>query len=536
VSAPGRHWPQYRAEPGSRKDIQLSAGPHKFEYYHAAAGPQAVMSAAWEESPQEGVPQPKPIPAEVFRAGSVVHLPAGPPSSRSARNLPEFLFTIDGDVPLPDSELALIRVTFRDVSVRAISLGAKPRWDFGDGQTADKPQVEHVYLRPGLYAVTLSFRRGAGKVAEITQRIYIDRPRLTHKDKLHKLDDYLPILEGYEPRALDAVSLYQLALAHETKAAAVLAQAASQIAEERQQAEVTGQPLATRKTAGRHPLEEAAYQEAKRWLRAAVAVGEAAFAEGVAGTGDEELLKLVRFVAPLARDRLGDSPLAMKLWQAAAQRITASELKGECEAEAADIAINDLVEPAAAKRLLEAATTRLGNRRTGPTVALVHRVWGDCYAATGQGPAARRAYQQAEQLRGPPRRFAETTAWRGAYSRSTEDFLKSGQLERAAAELRAWQRDFPTDRIDGYLTLLYARYWAAAAKPAQAVAQVEQLLAVNRDSPYADQGLMLAAECELARKRPDRAVAVLRSLLADYPGSPLVPQAQKLLARLEGGS
>ena len=83
------------------------------------------------------------------------------------------------------------------------------------------------------------------------------------------------------------------------------------------------------------------------------------------------------------------------------------------------------------------------------------------------------------------------------------------------------------------MTLLYARYWAARGKYAQAVAQAEQLQAVNPDSAYADQILFLAADCELRRGREDRAAATLHSILKDYPGSPLVPTVRKKLEELE---
>ncbi len=51
VEAPGVHGPAYDTRPGTRKDIQLSAGRHKFEYYHAAIGSEAMMMAAWEPNP-----------------------------------------------------------------------------------------------------------------------------------------------------------------------------------------------------------------------------------------------------------------------------------------------------------------------------------------------------------------------------------------------------------------------------------------------------------------------------------------------------
>ena len=91
------------------------------------------------------------------------------------------------------------------------------------------------------------------------------------------------------------------------------------------------------------------------------------------------------------------------------------------------------------------------------------------------------------------------------------------------------------EKIDGYITLLYARYWAARQMYPQAIALSEQLLNVAPDSPYADQLLLLAAECEVSRGKVDRALATLHSLLKDYPGSPLVPLVRDRIQRLESG-
>ena len=83
------------------------------------------------------------------------------------------------------------------------------------------------------------------------------------------------------------------------------------------------------------------------------------------------------------------------------------------------------------------------------------------------------------------------------------------------------------------MTLLCARYWAAREKYDQAIAQAGQLQAVNPDSAYTDQILLIAADCEIRRGHKDRAVAVLNSILKDYPGSPLVPLVKKNLEILE---
>ena len=503
VSAPGRHGPMRRARRGSRKDIRLSAGPHQFEYYHAAAGSSAVMFAAWEVNPADAKPKPAAIPPTVFRAGAVGRVPAGRVTLRSAKLAPDFLVKIDGDVPLPDNPVPLIGVMFRDNSPKAVTLRAKVHWDFGDGQTADTPNVNHVYLHPGLYTVKLSLKRSGSRPVEISNRVYVDRPVLGRKAKLHTLDQYLPVLETYDPQTLDAAALRQLVLAYEAKALALLAQ--------------------------KKPQPE----EARKYLAKAVVAGKVAFLGESAARDGEELYKLARLVAPMARDRLAESRVAARIWHVAARKASDGQLKAECEIEAADIAANDLLSATVAKPLLEAAAAHLGKGKTGPLAARLQRVWGDYYAATGNGKAARAAYHQAEKLQGSRRRYIERTAWRGAHSRSAEEFIRTGQHARAADQLRKWQSEFPTEKIDGYLTLMQSRHWAGRKQYAQAIAQAEQLLCVNPDSSYADQLLLLAAECEQKRGRKDRALATLHSLLKDYPGSPLVPEAKKRIALLE---
>ena len=164
---------------------------------------------------------PTAIPSEVFHTHLVGHLPATRLSLRTVKQAPDFVVKIINDVPLPDNDVPLVGVLFRDVSVKALTMqGAKLQWDFGDGQTSDLPNADHVYLRPGLYAVKLSVRRG-GKSVETTNRIYVDRPHLTPRDTLYSFEDYLKIIETYDPKTLDAPSLRQMVLALEAKALAL---------------------------------------------------------------------------------------------------------------------------------------------------------------------------------------------------------------------------------------------------------------------------------------------------------------------------
>ncbi|MBN2022057.1 MAG: tetratricopeptide repeat protein [Pirellulales bacterium] len=550
VDSPGRHGPRYEARPDTAKKVSLTAGPHEFEYYHAAAGPDAMMVAAWSNAPDDPKPTPSLIPAAAFRAESIGRVEAGPATTRARKAVPDFRYQIVGDVPLPGEPMPMIGVLFENTSPSAIASGAKLQWDFGDGQTSDQARPAHVFLRPGVHRVSLSLRRGTQTI-ETTNRIEIDRPRLfgRGKEKPHTLDDYLPVVKTYDLRKLDAVSLRQLVLAYQWKSRLIEESIEKEEAAVRAEAEVDGdKPLASEpsKSAPRRPTaaqarraaaqsrqERAARQaEGQAALAAAVEAGKTPFVGPSAAEGDEDLFALAELVGPIARVDLGDAPSALAIWQGAAGRVRGPKVRAECRVRAADVALGDLLDDKTAAALLDDAAPALADRTGGTSLARLRRVQGDLFARRGEGPKAVAAYREAQGLLDGTRSQPERIAWRGAHGRSTEQFLQTKDWARARAEIEAWQEQFPEEKIDGYWTLLAARYWAGREKYPQAVALAEELLAVNPGSPYADQLLWLGAQCELKQDHKDRAAAMLHSLLDDYPGSPLVPEARRQLDAL----
>lgn len=541
AEAPGRHRPEIFARPEKRRDIRLEAGPHRFEYYHAAAGPTTMMVAAWEPNPSPAKPQPQAIPPEAFRAWAIGRINPGPPITRRERLLPDFTFEAVSDVPLPDNPEPLVGVEFTNTSPPELSARVKVQWDFGDGQTSDDPNPFHVYLRPGLYTVKLTVTR-AGRPVEIAHRIFVDQPiyniprRRAQAQKREQtfatIDNYLPVLSQYNPQKLDAASLRQLVLAYEWKATLVLGVEEPPQPGKAPAGAAEGSPD-PQQLAQRKKELAAKRAEAAKWIQAAVEAGRVALATPSAARGDAELLSLARLVGPMARDFLGNAKSALAIWQGVLSKTTSPETLAEAEIELADILLNDLCNPKEAQPLLESAQKRLGTLARGKLASKLTRVWADFYAATGQGEQARRLYREAEDRLQSPRTYVERIAWQGAHSRSVEDFLQVGWLERAAEELRAWETEFPADKIEGYLPYLKARYWLARDQLAPAQLVLEQLLTTNAASPYADLALFAVAEVEAARGQRDQAVAHLQQLLRDYPGSPAVPQAKALLSKLE---
>ncbi|MGW8257547.1 MAG: PKD domain-containing protein, partial [Thermoguttaceae bacterium] len=532
-AAPGRHGPMRRALPGTRKDVELSPGAHKFEYYHVAVGPRAVMSVAFEPNPTDQTPRPQLIPPEVFNAQRVAHLPARDLSLRNSKLSPDFIMLIDGEALLPDESMPLIDVLFSDLSPETLIKHGKAHWDFGDGQTSDELNPEHVYLRPGLYTVKHSFRLpGNSKTFEIANRLEIDRPSLYSKEKPHELDYYLKLLETYDPRKLDADSLRRLVLAYQSEATQMRIRAEDALSAP---ADPNLNPDDPKAKLRAKKDSEFFMANARVYLTRAFRSGITAFHGESTAEGDEDLMKLARLLDSIARCGLGNSAEALQIWQGAVGRVKTPESKAECQLAAADILVNDLLQVKQAKPLLEEAAARM--EKTGKKEGSLHstlaRIEGDYFAAVGNGPAARKAYAKAEKLLPAQRKFIESTAVQGAHSRATEEFIRTGQLDRAAEELRAWQREFPTDKIDGYLTLMQARYWAAREKYVQAIAQTQRIQTINPDSAYVDRLLFLAADCQMRLGHKDRAVAKLHLLEKNCPGSPLLPLARKNLSVLE---
>jgi tetratricopeptide (TPR) repeat protein len=484
AAAPGPHGPVGDAR--FRGDVQLTAGPHSFEYIHAAGGPDACMVAAWQPP---GAAKPEIIPARAFRGDEVGFLASGGLQHRLGLSQRDFTVQVVDEVPLADSALPLLRAQFRYVSARGVTTRPRVLWDFGDGQTSGHTNPQHIYLHPGLYVVTLSFPGDSGGSPTVN-RVPIQRPVvLANPDTpAPSLSAYLPLLEPENPAKLDSFGVLQLLRA--------LVQA--------------GQPAR------------------------AVKIGRVGLLAQRPAQDSESTMAAARVVGELLRDRLADPATALVFWRDLAGVVGSGADKAECEIEAADLALNVLLRAAEAKPLLDSATPKLASieRTQTALTSRLYRVRGDWYARNGDRPSARAAYARSMSAAAQPS-LAEQAAQRGALSFSAEAFLRDGELDRARAELRRWQEEFPADRMEGYLSLLQAREQAARRNFERAIVMARDLIAVNPDSPYADRLAFLAAECEEQRGRAQAARAVYRNLITDYPGSPLVAAARQKLEHPE---
>ena len=480
VALPGRQ-PRPIGRARFKGVVTLKPGGHRFDYWHAASGLATCAVAAWQPP---GSPKVEIIPASAFHADRVLHLPTTSPEQHNKGPLPNFAFTVQGDAPIEAGEPWAVRVRFQTGAARGQSSG-RCTWLFGDGQTSAQWQPTHIYLHPGPYTVTVQVRQ-RGKTHELVNRIWITRPiQQRGKQTADKLEDDLPIIETYDAALLDSASQLQLVRL---------------------------------------------YVQGQHWAKA-VAAGRAALQEEPNGQADADRWQIINLVGPIAQLRLQDAQAALDLWKAAGKTLQRAHWRAVCALEAADLLLGELAQPALASAYLEFAQRTLANA-TGPDTGMLYRLWGDYHARRGEAAKARAAYQKAAENQMRTFDAIRGSAQRGTLSRSAEAFLRDKDLIRAFETLGQWQRTFPGDKSNGYLSLLLARYWLARGKLKVAISVAGDLLTVNPRSPYADRLVMLQAATEQQRGNKPRAIAAYESLLSDYPGSPLVNEARRRLAAL----
>ena len=247
-------------------------------------------------------------------------------------------------------------------------------------------------------------------------------------------------------------------------------------------------------------------------------------------------MKLAQHIGPIARCRLGDSPAALQIWEGAAKAIKNPALKAECQISAADILINDLVK---ATRRQNAARTRrpprLGKGKIGPTGRGFTTGMGRLLRRHGRRQGRPRLHtRRPNKLAAPGRNFIESTAWKGAHSRSAEEFIKiepirSGGRRTASLATRISRRK--NRRIfDAAVRPLLGRPGQVRPghRPGRTTPGRKSRFGLCRSDFVSGRRLRIAP-----RPHEDRAVATLHSILKDYPGSPLVPAVQEKIGGVE---
>jgi len=466
------HGGRHRAEPRAihTGKINLTKGLHELKVYHVTAGGAPVIMAAWRPPASRRIWKIPPAafaPVRTAKAGMLTRYGGGLQAD----------FT-----PVHAGESFMGNRYFQRYAFGATTagVGGRPsfRWEFGDGQTARGRDTEHVYLRDGLYKVTLTVQQGARTVKR-SNRIVVTRPwdQVT-ANKLDPVADHARIVSGYDFTAADPADIAPaIDLFHR---------------------------------AGRKRGILRAGDALVKWNSAPAPVLAAAmpvYADTLVDAGDA-----ARAVASLVKAAGMDKDPAV----AAALTVRAGQIA---------LKANDLDK---ALGLFNEAVRKYSALTTADAIRDARIGVGDVWRARADLAKARQAYESARPL--VTSTFEKSAVRKGDLTRHAEDYIRQGQLIDAEDFLIQLEHEFPTEKLEGFSTLLWVRLELARKHFDAAAAAAEALVRVNPRSNYAPELLMHAAKAHAAKGQDARARAALQRVAADYPESPLAGDARKKLA------
>jgi hypothetical protein len=206
------HWPRrHTVEKGIHGEknvkVELTAGLHYIEYYHEEVVLEQMAFLGWRPAADKGAFDA--IPESVYTAPH-----EGVVSRYEDTKGPLLRFEpviTDSIWPTERSEGQYTRCRFQVGQAPAPGPDTTFQWDFGDGQTAAGPEVEHVCLALGAYPVTLTAQGSQGKqTARWPLEVYeIENVTDQFKEGIPK--DYANLVRGFDRAKLDVNALKEMA-------------------------------------------------------------------------------------------------------------------------------------------------------------------------------------------------------------------------------------------------------------------------------------------------------------------------------------
>jgi len=474
-------WPGWhRAVPVARfkRSMKLSAGTHKFAYYHVQGNADPIMVAAWRAP---GMKKPEIIPPPAF-------LP--PLRGRQVRyRLRDEQFA--ADFTWRNSAEGLFKgryavtMRFTDSSFPRTSLGTRRVWEFGDGLTSKEAQPEHTYMATGTYIVSLKVFRAGGEY-ECRQKVVVGRDWAAQQTLKPESPTVLAGRIGrYDFEKMAARPLLGVVLLYGEL--------------------------------GRHGSMVRAGNILLRKLDA---------------LEEKDLVDAVTTLGQAWRDRQKAPETALSIYRRGERLLKAPANRARVAVLAGDTLFYHMEKLASAKAVYEHVCKDYGAAREYVRMALMRL--GDIARRLGRLEEARHYYRKSRELR--PRRPVGREAMVAALrALETEDFLRRGELEEVEKSLYLWQWQDPEEKLRGQWSLLKTKLALKEEDFGAAVTEAETLVRVNPESQYVPEILLLLAEAEMKLKAPGKARAALEKLKNDYPDSPLVKEAEQRLDALGKG-
>ena len=468
-------WHGAIADARIRRAISLTAGAHKFTYYHVQGNADPIMVAAWRTP---GMKTPEVIPLFAFlppRGGRQTEY-----RLRGETFAPDFTWRNADECQFDERYAVTMR--FTDTSFPRTSGSTRRLWDFGDGLTSKEAQPTHVFMATGTYVVSLTVSRG-DRDQVCRQKVVVDRDWAAQQT-----------LKLQSPAAL-AASIANLQF-EEMTAAPLLGAALfyKDIAR-------TGSMLRL----GNFLLKKLDQLEEDDLVEASVTLGTA------------------------WRDEEKQAETALRIFLRGEELLKQPANRARLAVLAGDTLFYHLDKPDAARAVYE--RVRKGYPQSGQYVRLAIMRLGDIARRAGRLEEARHYYRKSHELRPqqPAAREAVNSALRAL---ETEDLYRRGEYEEVGQSLHLWQWQEPEEKLRGQWSALMIKMVLKKEDLPEAVKEAETLIRVNPESQYVPEILLLLSEARAKQKQPAAARAALEKLQSDYPDSPLAKEAAERLKAL----
>jgi len=470
VANGGRHGPQRRAV--RRGTIRLDKGPHELKVYHVNTGGNVVAMAAWKAPSGRRL---WTIPPSAFA-----------PVHRAVPGLIEqYGKAAHADfIPVHAGESFMANRYFQRYVFEVLTqgrLGAKAtvRWDFGDGQQAAGTKCEHVYLADGPFKVTMTVKAGGQSITRANIIHVSRRWDLVTRNVLDAVADHARIVSGYDFARADP----------------------------------------------RHVGAAIALFERAGMGKALISAGDALLKRSKAPAGT--LRDAVPAYAAALVKRGADPARAVSALLKGAEMTRRPDVRAMLTVRAGQIAL-DAGDEKRAESIFAMTIKKYSPLTTHRAIREARIGAGDVWRRRGNYAKALAGYRAARPLRTD--KYAKQAVRKGDLARHVEDYLRRRMLADAADYLDRWEYEFPTERLEGYSSLLRARLAMSRRQYAAAAAEAEALVRVNPRSNYAAEHLQLAADAYTKARKPDQAAKTLKRIVDHYPESPLAAEAKKKLA------
>lgn len=485
VHWPGRHTVERGLHGEKNAAVDLTAGPHYLEYYQEEVALEQMAYLGWRPSADDG--PFAPIPESVFPAplAATVARYEGPDGTP----LPHFEpVVLDSVWPGDHRDGQYTRVHFE---AGAEADGTTYRWEFGDGQAATGPRVDHVYLATGRYPVKLAARGPAAQGEAAWPLDVFEIENVTEQFKEGRPQDYAALVKGYDRGKLDANNLRELThiLAENEDFPGALA-------------------------AGKDYIDRFGSSEPKSAPKVRRLMAECALRLGQ-GNIDEAI---GHFRASLT----ADTPPAEKL-AVLARLIRTIGIDRNLPEKAAEI-IPQVDEAVKGAKLDE--ETLAAYRRAVIAAA-------DVLLWNGKAEGARGLYDRAEKLGGRfiPRQVRAARI--GAYPNAIREFLDGGNFGAALDLVDQWDETFPTDKPNGQTFFWRGKLLLLRGQPREAARHLARAVGLAPGSASESEARWLLAQALDGAGKPDDARRELAKLVASGVNDPFSKLARAKLGAVK---